>query len=430
MKKMLFVALAAAGMLTACTSNDDLGAANQNNDLSLQKIQLGVSTKATVQTRGTGTVGGVEVDENVWDGQYFWVYMLQQGTMKVAQYTDPEGHSTPIYNNMLFVAPSDTVSGTAYAEDNSVAYYPVTGNSDFWGYRIDDACNADPKAKATVKLIDANGLETTNDTVAVKRVVDFTIDGSQDIMAGKAVLTDAEAGKLDATRKNDYYSAYASRHDVQPNIPFDHQLTRFTFHVKAGSKGAAGNGDNTEAISVDTVRLGSFTKGQLVVAYTGAKPESLVTFQKPESYTTADMTKLYLKQRGETATQKDMLVDLKKVVLTWDELADKANVLPVGEALLVSPGEKTYPLTLDLLQKVVVKDDRAGNKTFKELKLQQNVNLPEIEGGYLAGHSYDVTITVYGLEKIVVTATLNPWKDGGNISIDDDGENVFKPAGE
>ena len=84
MKKMLFLALAAAGMLTACTSNDDLGA-NENNDLALQKIKLGVATNATVQTRGTGTVGGVKPEENKWNGQYFWVYMLQQGTMKVAQ---------------------------------------------------------------------------------------------------------------------------------------------------------------------------------------------------------------------------------------------------------------------------------------------------------------------------------------------------------
>lgn len=426
MKKMLFLALAVAGMLTACTSNDDLGA-NENNDLALQKIKLGVATNATVQTRGTGTVGGVKPEENKWNGQYFWVYMLQQGTMKVAQYTDPNGTSSSIYDNKLFVAPSDSASGFAYAEDNTVAYYPVTGNSDFWGYRIDDACGTATRP-ATVKLIDANGLETEDAAKAVKRVVDFTIDGSQDIMAGKAVLVAGDAEKL-GDRKNDYYSAYASRHDVQPNISFDHQLTRFTFHVKAGSKGAAGNGDNTEAISVDTVRFGSFTKGQLTVAYTGAKPESLVTFVKPESYTTADMTKLYLRQRGASATQNANLVDLQKVVLTWNDDENKANVLPIGESLLVSPGEKTYPLTLDLVQRVVVSDDRAGNKKTEELKLQQNVTLPEIEGGYLAGHSYDVTITVYGLEKVVVTATLNPWMDGGNISIDDDGENVFKPAG-
>lgn len=36
------------------------------------------------------------------------------------------------------------------------------------------------------------------------------------------------------------------------------------------------------------------------------------------------------------------------------------------------------------------------------------------------GKSYKVTITVYGLEDIRVTATLVPWADGGSIDIDDD----------
>ena len=36
------------------------------------------------------------------------------------------------------------------------------------------------------------------------------------------------------------------------------------------------------------------------------------------------------------------------------------------------------------------------------------------------GKSYKVTITVYGLEEIEVTATLVPWVDGGSIDIDDD----------
>lgn len=36
------------------------------------------------------------------------------------------------------------------------------------------------------------------------------------------------------------------------------------------------------------------------------------------------------------------------------------------------------------------------------------------------GKSYKVTITVYGLQEIEVTATLVPWADGGSIDIDDD----------
>lgn len=423
---MLFLAMAAAGMLTACTSNDDLGGEVNNPALSQQKIQLGVATNASVQTRGTGTVGGVNADENVWDGQYLWVYMLNKGSMKVAQYVDPDKNETPIFDNKLFVAPEasqegDRVqSGLAYAEDNTVAYYPVSGNSDFWGYRVDNAANTDPKVQPAVRLLNDNGDEVSEEE-ATRRVVDFTIDGSQDVMAGKATLAAGDVEKL-GNRKDDFYSAYASRHGVQPNIAFDHQLTRFTFHVKAGSLGAAGNGDNTEAVNVTNVKLGSWTNGHLTVAYTGEKPESLVSFDKD-----GQMTKLELQQRKADATQKEILEKLSPLALEWDADNNEAKVLSIGEALLVSPGEVTYPLTLDLEQNIVVKDDRNGNKETNLLKLQQNVNLPEVEGGYKAGCSYDVTITIYGLEKIEVTATLNPWVNGGNITIDDDTITEFYP---
>lgn len=427
MKKSLLLSLAAASMLAACTSNEDLGNVN-DSQLSKEKIQLGVSTAATVQTRGTGTVGGIEIDENKWDGQYLWVYMLEKNTMKVAQYVDPNGVGTDIYDNKLFKAPTTedndgekVQSGLAYTDDNSVAYYPVNGNSDFWGYRIDNAANADPKVAPTVKLYNGE-TETDNVEEATRRVVEFEIDGSQDIMTGKAKLGNDDATKL-GQRTDDYYSAYASRHGVQPNITFDHQLTRFTFVVKAGSKSTAGNNDNTEAVSVTGIKLGSYTNGQLTVAYTGEAPESLITFDK-----TGAMTMLDLKERADVNNQNEQLQDLTEKELKWDDTENKAIELPIGEALLVSPGETTYPMTIDLKQPVVKTDDRNGNTTEETLKLQQNVELPEVAGGYLRGHSYTVTITVYGLEKIEVTATLNPWINGGNIVIDEDADNVFTPA--
>lgn len=426
MKKSLLLSLAAASMLAACNSNEDLGNVN-DSELAKQKIELGVSTNATVKTRGTGTVGGVEVDENKWDGQYLWVSMLEKGTMKPTQYVDPNGVGTVIYEDKLFKAPTTAdnagekvQSGLAYADDNSVAYYPVSGNSDFWGYRIDNAAGVATQTP-TVKLYNGE-TETDNVEEATRRVVDFTIDGTQDIMTGKAKLADGEEDKLGA-RTDDYYSAYASRHGVQPNITFDHQLTRFTFVVKAGSKSTAGNGDNTEAVSVTGLKLGSYTNGQLTVAYTGEAPESLISFDK-----SGDMTMLELKERANADQQNVELQPLTAKDLEWDDAENKAVELPIGEALLVSPSEVSYPLTINLEQPVVKSDDRNGNKVFETLELQQNVQLPEVVGGYLAGHSYVVTITVYGLEKIEVTATLNPWVNGGNITIDEDAENIFTPA--
>ena len=416
MKKMFFFALAAAGMLTACSNDDTLGGNGEQN-ASEQQIRLGVAS-SKVQTRGTGTVGGMTDDENKWAGQTLWVYMLQKGSMNLAYYKSPAVGTTAAaetegFNNKEFKAPNtaeSTKSGLATTADGTIAYYPVSGNYDFWGYRVDDAVTGTP----TVRTVDDTGNDVAADQ-ATKRVVDIKIDGSQDIMAGKAVPSADEVTKLGNYAEN-FYSAYAARKGVQPNITFNHLLTRFTFEVRAGSKATAGlptNG-NTDAVKVTGVSVDSKTTGTLTVAYTGATKESadLLTF-------TGDASALTLKQRDENAVDNnDALVALKPVSLTWtDENAAMGDVLKIGEALLVAPGEKEYPLTIALSQDVLQK---VGDPKVT-MPLEQKATI-KMDGTktFEPGKSYKVTITVYGLEDIRVTATLVPWADGGSIDIDDD----------
>ena len=420
MKKCFFFALAAAGMLTACSNEDTLGGNGEQN-VSEQQIRLGVAS-SKVQTRGTGTVGGMTDAENVWAGQTLWVYMLQKGSMDLAYYKAPAvgGVATPdveVFNNKKFTAPdaaNNTKSGLATTADGTIAYYPVSGNYDFWGYRVDDAAVG---GTPTVKIVDDNGDEVTADHMdqATKRVVDIKIDGSQDIMAGKAAPSADEVTKLGGYADN-FYSAYAARKGVQPNITFNHLLTRFTFEVRAGSKATAGlpAGGNTDAVKVTGVSVGSKTTGTLTVAYTGAtkKAAELLTF-------TGDASPLILKQRDEAVADNNApLVALKPVTLTWtDDAATIGDVLKVGEALLVAPGETEYPLTIALSQDVLQKVGE--NKVTMPLEQKATIKMDGTKT-FEPGKSYKVTITVYGLEDIRVTATLVPWADGGSIDIDDD----------
>lgn len=453
MKKMFFFALAAAGMLTACSNDDTLGGNGEQN-ASEQQIRLGVAS-SKVQTRGTGTVGGMTEAENVWAGQTLWVYMLQKGSMDLAYYktpTDlgneqnpPEGTEegtvwgTAVFNNKEFNAPKPAEqgvnSGIAKTADQSIAYYPVSGNYDFWGYRVDDAVTlAGDPAVPTVKLLGAEGQVLTDKEVAnaVKRVVDIKINGSQDIMVGKATPSADELDNLGNYKEN-VYSAYAARKGVQPNITFNHLLTRFTFEVRAGSPAAAGLGEgvHTEAVRVKGVSVGSKLEGHLTVAYTeAAKDEPLLTFEENKP---TDKPLALMQRATADADHNANLVALEEVALTWpvDEagkpkLKDAegkkimtGDVIKVGEALLVAPGEKEYPLTIDLAQKVLksLKPDAVP----EEMELQQKNNI-KIDGvkTFEPGKSYKVTITVYGLEEIQVTVTLVPWADGGSIDIDDD----------
>lgn len=417
MKKMFFFALAAAGMLTACSNDDTLGGNGEQN-VSEQQIRLGVAS-SKVQTRGTGTVGGMTDTENVWAGQTLWVYMLQKGSMDLAYYKSPAvgttaAAETEVFNNKKFKAPNtadNTKSGLATTADGTIAYYPVSDNYDFWGYRVDDAAVGDDPV---VKTVDDTGAEVEAN-VATKRVVDIKIDGSQDIMAGKAVPSADEVTKLGGYAEN-FYSAYAARKGVQPNITFNHLLTRFTFEVRAGSKATAGlpAGGNTEAVKVTGVSVNSKTTGTLTVAYTGATKEAadLLTF-------TGDASPLKLQQRSATAVDNnDPLVALEPVSLTWtDENAAMGDVLKIGEALLVAPGETEYPLTIALSQDVLQKVGEA--KVTMPLEQKATIKMDGAKK-FEPGKSYKVTITVYGLEDIRVTATLVPWADGGSIDIDDD----------
>lgn len=427
MKKMFFFALAAAGMLTACSNDDTLGGNGEQN-VSEQQIRLGVAS-SKVQTRGTGTVGGMTDDDNKWAGQTLWVYMLQKGSMDLALYKAPAagGVATPdveVFNNKEFKAPTtadNTKSGLATTADGTIAYYPVSGNYDFWGYRVDDAAGATP----VVKTVDDTGAEVEAN-VATKRVVDIEIDGSQDIMAGKAAPSADEVTKLGGYADN-FYSAYAARKGVQPNITFEHLLTRFTFEVRAGSKATAGlpAGGNTDAVKVTGVSVGSKTTATLTVAYTGETKEAadLLTF-------TGDASPLTLMQRDEALADNNApLVALKPVTLTWtDDAATIGDVLKVGEALLVAPGETEYPLTIALSQDVLQKVGEAK----VTMPLEQKATIKMAAGQkFEPGKSYKVTITVYGLEDIRVTATLVPWADGGSIDIDDDrnpNEGTYTPA--
>lgn len=419
MKKMFFFALAAAGMLTACSNDDTLGG-NGDQNVSEQQIRLGVAS-SKVQTRGTGTVGGMNDAENKWAGQTLWVYMLQKGSMDLAYYKTPADAAaaavgTAVFDNKEFKAPNaaaSTVSGLATTADGAIAYYPVSGNYDFWGYRVDDAVAGTPD----VKLVDDTDNEVATADQATKRVVDIKIDGSQDIMAGKATPSTDEVTKLGNYADN-FYSAYAARKGVQPNITFNHLLTRFTFEVRAGSKATAGASasGNTEAVRVQGISVESLTDGKLTVAYKGETKEAadLLTF-------TGNASPLKLQQRDAgAADNNDPLVALKEVALTWpaDANATVGDVLPVGEALLVAPGQTEYPLTIALAQKVK-KNTTAADKEDMDLEQKATIKMDGVKK-FEPGKSYKVTITVYGLEEIEVTATLVPWVDGGSIDIDDD----------
>lgn len=300
-KYFIFAAVAAAGLLTSCSSSDDIAANDAGsieNPDARQAIRLNIGNVVDMSVRGTGTVGGVGTGTNVWSGQSINVFMFTKGTASTADvYTAvPDGTTltsgTKYYTSATgggeFTSDGTEVSdGTNYfsktpgsagdANATTLNLTPVDATTDPNNFLYDNqemitpgsADNKIPGMGATANTnegeamikdgtinyyppagnFDFFGYHADNavaTTAAIAKTdelwtVPFTIDGTQDLMSTKAELTQTQASEMTgATRPNDYYSAYAARKGVHPTLTFKHLLTRLQFSVKAGNDAAAG----------------------------------------------------------------------------------------------------------------------------------------------------------------------------------------------
>lgn len=427
-------AVASLGLLASCSSDDDLSTGGNGKD-GLQQIKIGMGVQANVATRGTGTVGAVGEKENTWAKQTVNVYMLNKGTLDLAKFGED-----PIYENTVLTTPADNASGIATElDEHGVAqykYYPTTKTAfDFWGYRLDDANDTtatDQEGSATAAAIENNKFVPyiSGDSL----LIGFKIDGTQDIMAGKAVPTEEEITKCGG--KDNIYSAFAARRDVQPNIKFEHLLSRLNFQVLDGKKTETTDPD--KAVQVTGITVKSKATGKLVIAYQGEATtfenvsDQLIVDNDADSEKDAALLKeLKVKQRESASSPlTDNLVDLKPVTPKWNN--GMAMATQVGEALLAIPADK-YEITINLKQKVQVKGDKGtpqeGDFEEKEYTYEADLkNTVNPEKGFEPGYSYNVTITVYGLSEIQITTTLIPWKDGGNIEMNPEDETFGEPT--
>lgn len=419
-------AVASLGLLASCSSDDDLSTGGNGKD-GLQQIKIGMGVQANVATRGTGTVGAVGEKENTWAKQTVNVYMLNKGTLDLAKFGED-----PIYDNTVLTTPTDNASGIASElDEHGVAqykYYPTTKTAfDFWGYRLDDADKTtaeDQAGSATAAAINSGRFVpyTSEDSL----LIGFQIDGTQDIMAGKAVPTEEEMNKCGG--EENIYSAFAARRDVQPNIKFEHLLSRLNFQVLAGAKSTT---DDNTGVKVTGITVKSKATGKLVIAYKGAAAFENVSdqlivdkYENPE--TEAALYKdLVVKQRTLGAPLTQNLEALEPVTPKWNN--GMALATQVGEALLAIPADK-YDITINLQQKVQVKGDKNSPVDPDDFQTKDYTYTAELKNtvnpdkGFEPGYSYNVTITVYGLSEIKITTTLIPWKDGGNIEMNPEDE--------
>ena len=421
-------AVASLGLLASCSSDDDLSTGGNGKD-GLQQIKIGMGVQANVATRGTGTVGAVGAENNTWAKQTVNVYMLNKGTLDLAKFGED-----PIYENTVLTTPADNASGIASELVGGVPqykYYPTTKTAfDFWGYRLDDANDATGTAdqEGTDSKVAVTSGKYVPYTSGDSLLIGFKIDGTQDIMAGKAVPTEEEIAKCGGV--DNIYSAFAARRDVQPNIKFEHLLSRLNFQVLAGAESTT---DANTGVKVTGITVKSKATGKLVIAYQGEATtfanvsDQLIVDKDADAEKDAALLKeLKVMQRDASSTSlTDNLVDLQPVTPKWNN--GMALATQVGEALLAIPADK-YDITINLQQKVQVEGDKNSPVDPDDFQTKDYTYTAELKNtvnpdkGFEPGYSYNVTITVYGLSEIQITTTLIPWKDGGNIEMNPEDE--------
>ena len=393
MKKFLFIALAAAGMLTSCSSDDAISTngIDANNPEGPVAIQIGMGN-ATAITRGFGTVGDTAQATNKWRNQKVNIFMFKKDTLGLAM-----NGNNPLFDNEFFNTPTgyDGTDTIAIPTDSVIRFYPANGNFDFWGYYLDDAANTSAVAGKPDYTI-------ANDTLKIA----FTIDGSQDIMGGKAGIAVDTTG---TGINDDFFSAKAVRKaGVQPHIPFNHLLTRLTFAVKPGNDITA-----ADSIIIDDVKVISKNTGDLfIVAKNGAAAELNDTIGI--NWNAAKDT-LALK-----ADSMSYLDPMQRADFDSLKVMGGTTYQKVGEALLVAPGETEYDLLVYMHQ---IKNSRYYDPLtpmpveIEPLKLKVKLaNNEELKAGY----SYNVKMIVYGIQEIEVYTELVKWEDGGDIELDPD----------
>ena len=412
MKKLFYVAAAflAAGFV-GCSENDDNGVnQNVNDERAEIRFTAGdgrVDIKQNAPaTRGTGAVGDVEGEKNIWRGEELNVSMFIKDTFEPAI----DEFKNSIFANTVVKAPASTADQTTefvYADysANGVKYYPMSGEFDFFAYRADDAVVANPDGTTGPQVEGEN------------MVVPVVINGTQDLMVAKAAPTaDQSTAYAEKNGKEErIYSAYSARKGLQPHFTFEHLLSRLVFYVKPNTEKEVDV--LVKAIRIkgveykkDTVTYAAAnTDAKFIVAWKGEKPDSLILEASNPNGTDIELMQ---KVAGETEAHK--LVALTPVKPVWENGA-AANTR-VGESMLLIPAEN-YVMEVDLEQV-----DKNGTPVPNTLR---NVLTLKNGAGFKPGQQYHINITVYGLEEIKLELELTPWEyvPGDNdVDVDDDAE--------
>lgn len=375
MKKYLFIAAAALTMLAGC--NKFSFTPDENNQVIDDNAPVAVMLSAATNTVDVKTKAAVES----WADTPIFVYAFDRTLESLETPTEGNAVSPLFINNVQATVASDgkvalwkTAPTTGESSTPGVPFYYVENEVyDFYGYYL---------GTKLVNKIETPIQPAQDDITISGKTISFpvTITGAEDIMIAKADpkkdVAKSNKSDLNITNYNQYvYGSVAARRNVQPNLAFEHVLTRFSFYIKDGAGDATASGRKVTAIKTT------------------------------EAVNSATLT-VVGEERGISIPTENQ---------TSATLAVAIAEGGVASAAYSATGEEAWANAGDLM--LFDEDKTSMTFTFTIQETDQStadvnvvVNCPD-GGSFEAGKKYKVSVRIYGKEEVTATATITPWDD-------------------
>lgn len=345
--------MALVAALSSCTKDNVDN--NENNDL--VAIRLGASTKisTTVTSRAPLTE---------WNNTTVGLYALAKNADSWTPAEEDPSQPVVLWNNVQgTVATAGTTAITI--PGGAAQYYPrqSVNQYSFYGYY--------PTEGITPNIGEA--------TV----VAAYTIDGSQDIIHGKAVATQVND-------KEGYNAAYLREDGAEdPTITFNHLLTQIKFKFRRDADFEVGQDLKVKAIEFQNQPV----KLDLVIADKAADATS---------------GQLNINAEDQSNSPINVAIDEAVSINVEDDPMSEDEGNDVGEPVMIYTDNKA---TASYTALITLTD--ANDADIPAIPV--TINAPVGKGYFEAGTSYTVSIKIADFTPIVVNATLSEWIDGGTI---------------
>ena len=256
------------------------------------------------------------------------------------------------------------------------------------------------------------------DEIRIKKIVVYSKTSGNIVAQYKAVnITDPRLPEYKVSQGQDY----AIESELQ--VDLNEEAKPLSLMARIASKG-----ENSKLVGLTDTDA----PGESRVAYYWLKTEN--GHKAGERYNGVDPI---------TGTKDTDYIEVTEsgIALPYGEDAEAGKKYTgIGEAMLVMPNEKKYVMDITLEQSVYERENAEGTgvpstikaieSTIKglEIRAEDVVKGAHADGDetkakldtFAPGNSYNVRVVVYGMSKIEVHTTLEPWENGGHIDLDPD----------